>query len=48
MVSADCPGGDCVRAGTIKNAGESVVCLPHKLTVRLTTESARETDAVSY
>jgi hypothetical protein len=48
MVSADCPGGDCLRAGTIKNAGESVICLPHRLTVRLTTGGTPETDAVSY
>jgi hypothetical protein len=48
MVSADCPGGDCIRAGTIKNAGESIICLPHRLTVKLTKESASEMDAVSY
>ena len=48
MVSADCPGGDCLRAGTIKNAGESIICLPHRLSVRLTTKNAPETDAVSY
>jgi hypothetical protein len=48
MVSADCPGGDCLRAGAIKNAGESIICLPHKTVIRLTRRSAPETDAVSY
>lgn len=48
MISADCPGGDCIRAGSIRNAGESIICLPHKLTVRLTRGSAPETDAISY
>ncbi|MDR1580824.1 MAG: NusG domain II-containing protein [Synergistaceae bacterium] len=48
MVSADCPGGDCVRAGTIQNAGESIICLPHRLTVRLTAGGVPAADAVSY
>ena len=30
---ADCPDRICVRQGWIQYAGESIVCLPHKLVV---------------
>jgi hypothetical protein len=47
MTSADCPGGDCVRTGTIKNAGEVIVCVPHKLVIRLVSRQKPRVDAVS-
>lgn len=33
VVEASCPDRICVRQGTVKYAGESIVCLPHKLAV---------------
>ena len=33
VVEADCPDRLCVRQGWIGYDGESIVCLPHKLTV---------------
>ncbi len=36
--AADCPDQICVRTGRIREAGEVVVCLPHRLSV--TVESA--------
>lgn len=32
---ADCENGDCIRQGTIHHTGESIICLPHKLTVTI-------------
>lgn len=31
--SSDCPGGDCVRSGGISRQGQSIVCLPNRMTV---------------
>ena len=33
--SADCPGLDCVKMGNISRAGEEIVCLPHRLVIRI-------------
>ncbi len=33
--AADCPGGDCMRMGRIGEAGGSIVCLPHRLVIRI-------------
>ena len=33
VVEASCPDRLCVRQGTVQYAGESIVCLPHKLVV---------------
>lgn len=32
---ADCENGDCIRQGTIRYTGESIICLPHKLAVTI-------------
>ena len=32
---ADCPNQLCVQTGKIRYAGQSIVCLPHKLAVRI-------------
>lgn len=37
--SATCPGGDCVHAGAISRAGQSLVCLPNRLEIRLVGQS---------
>ncbi len=33
--SADCPGHDCVNMGMISKAGEEIICLPHRLVIRI-------------
>ncbi|MCR5251409.1 MAG: NusG domain II-containing protein [Lachnospiraceae bacterium] len=33
--SADCPGQDCVHEGAIDAPGEEIICLPHKLVIRI-------------
>ena len=35
LSEADCPNGLCVKTGKIRYAGQSIVCLPHKLAVRI-------------
>lgn len=44
---ADCPDKICVRTGEISKKGESITCLPHKLTVTIEGESSEGFDAVS-
>ena len=38
MTEADCPDGICVAHRPIKNTGESIVCLPHKIVVEIQSE----------
>ena len=35
VVEATCPDQVCVRQGAVRYAGESIVCLPHKLVVTI-------------
>ena len=46
LSAADCPNGLCVQTGKIRYAGQSIVCLPHKLAVRIT-GGASALDAVT-
>ncbi len=36
--SADCKTQVCVKTGSIKNAGETIVCLPHNLIIEIISE----------
>lgn len=47
MISADCPDVLCVKRGPVRYAGETIVCLPHALTVTVTGFGAADFDAVS-
>ena len=38
MVEADCPDRLCVGQGEISEKGDSVICLPHRLSIRITGE----------
>ena len=46
VVGSDCPTQDCVHTGIIHDAGRSIVCLPARLTVRLTGGGDGGVDAV--
>lgn len=35
LEEADCPDGICVNTGKIKYAGQSIICLPHKVVVEI-------------
>ena len=36
LSEADCPTQLCMKTGKIRYAGQSIVCLPHQLAVRIT------------
>ena len=46
MESATCPDGICVAHYAIHRNGESIVCLPNKVVVTVTTDNAAEPDLV--
>ncbi len=35
MKSADCPDGLCVKQGKISKSNQSIICLPHRVVVKL-------------
>ncbi len=47
ITEADCPDGLCVGQGAICYEGESIVCLPHRLTVTVTGGTEQDVDAVA-
>lgn len=47
MLEADCPNGDCKSFGAINKEGQIILCLPHKLSVRIV-GGGEGLDAVSY
>ena len=46
LSEADCPNLLCVKTGKIRYAGQSIVCLPHRLAVRIA-GGASSLDAVT-
>ena len=46
MESSSCPNQDCVRTGKISRPGQSIVCLPARVSVMLTDGSGSGVDAV--
>lgn len=46
VTEADCPDKDCVKRGPLQRPGDSAVCLPHRLLIRLSGESG--TDGVTW
>lgn len=47
ITDADCPDRVCVNTGKITDGTYPIVCLPHKLVVRLVTKSQGGVDAVT-
>lgn len=47
IADADCPDRTCVRTGAISRAGETLVCLPHRLTITLEGAAGSALDAVT-
>lgn len=45
MQQAHCPGGHCLRQGWIEQPGESIVCVPGQIVIRI--EGAAVLDAVT-
>ena len=47
MAESDCPGEDCVHSGWISRPGQSIVCLPNRVEIRLEgAENSDDVDAV--
>ena len=42
MESADCPDKVCIHRGKVSNAGETIICLPNRLTVTVSGEAEIE------
>ena len=47
VLSADCPGHDCVRMGVLRSPSAPLVCLPHRLVVRFAPRSSGTLDGIS-
>jgi len=47
VLSADCPGHDCVNMGVLRSSSAPLVCLPHRLIVRFAPRSSGTLDGVS-
>lgn len=45
MKEANCPDKICVKQGGISKDGQSIICLPHKTVVRITSEEEDIVDA---
>lgn len=45
---ADCPDGLCVHMGRINRVGQSVVCLPHRVVVEITSDQDDNSDVDIY
>lgn len=39
LSDADCPDRLCVKQGKISKAGQSIICLPHRLVIKITGKS---------
>ena len=48
VVEADCPNLDCVHQGKVSQAGQQIICLPHKLVVTVVDASAGEGASSGY
>lgn len=49
VVEADCPDQICVHFGWIEYVGQTIVCLPHRLIIRIANDSIDDgLDGVSY
>lgn len=46
VTEADCPDELCVHESAIRYDGETIVCLPHKLVVRIESSEKPEVDGV--
>ena len=47
VVEASCPDQICVNQGAVRYAGESIVCLPHKLVVTVEGGETNDVDATA-
>ena len=46
IIDADCPDLLCVQEGFIKNPGELIVCLPHRLLIEIKNTEGAQADII--
>ena len=46
VIDADCPDRICVEAGWLSDSASPIVCLPHRLVIRIEKNAAAEGDPV--
>lgn len=42
VVSSDCPDGICVQTKDAENVGDSIVCVPNKVSVKIVSEKGKK------
>ena len=47
VISSDCPDQTCVHTGELHHAGDTAVCLPNRVVVRLEGENAPAVDGIT-
>ena len=47
VTDADCPDKLCVKQRAVSKNGESIICLPHKLVVQISSKEESDFDAVT-
>jgi len=47
VLDSPCPYKLCIKSGSIRRSGETLVCLPNRVVVRITGDEGEEIDAVS-
>lgn len=46
IIDGDCKDKICIKSGYIKNPGESLICLPHKLMIEIKGNQENEKDII--
>ena len=46
IIDADCPNKDCMKFGSISQTNQTIICLPNKVSIKISGES--DLDAVTY
>lgn len=44
VTQSSCPGGDCMHTGAISRAGQSIVCMPGRVVVKIIGEESADAD----
>lgn len=49
VTEADCPDKICIQFGWIRHVGQTIVCLPHRLVIRIVNDPSNlQLDGVAY
>lgn len=46
MLDADCPNKDCIKFGSISRTNQTIICLPNKVSLKISGES--DLDAIAH